>query len=293
MFFTRSTLALLSASCLASAAFAQAPAAPAANAPVTRDQIPALVKDALVNNPDILNEAIKKLQEKQEEDAKAQAREAIGKNKDALFSNADSPVVGNASGDVTIVEFFDYHCGYCKQLFPSISQLLDEDKKIRVIFKEFPVLSEDSVTASRAALAISRIAKDKYFAFHSELMSASGKFDEKAIGAIAKKLDIDMTKLKAEMAKPEIAAMLDKNRELGEALGVHGTPAIVIGNDLFPGAMPYADLKKAVETARSKPATPAAKAPAPAAPAAAPAPTAAPAPAPTAAVPAPATPAKP
>ncbi len=269
----RFLLALLSASCLVSTvAFAQTPApaaatptapASAANAPVTRDQIPALVKEALINDPSILNEAVEKMRDQQEADAKKQAKEAIAKNKAGLFSDAKSPSVGDAAtADITIVEFFDYHCGYCKQVLPSITELINKDKKVRVVFKEFPILSEDSVLASRAALAVNNIAKDKYFAFHTAMMAGKGKYDEKFIMDEAKKLGIDTAKLKAEIASPDISAMLDNNRKIGEAIGVRGTPAIIIGEEFFPGAMSYADLQKAVDGVRSSAAKKPAAAPA-------------------------------
>lgn len=280
---------LLSAYLFSSAALAQeppimpakpaTPPAPAASAPLTREQIPALVKEALLNDPEIITEAMQKLREKQEHEAKKQAKEAIVKYKDELYNDINSPSVGDVqTADVTVVEFFDYHCGYCKQVLPAITQLIKEDKKVRVVFKEYPILSEDSVLASRAALAVSRIAKDKYFDFHTAMFTSKGKFDEKTVMEAAKKLGIDTAKLKSELAKPEVSAALDKNRDVGEALGIRGTPAIIIGDEFFPGAMPYEEIKKAVDAARSakkaqevkqpeaKAAAPVVVAPAPAAP---------------------------
>ena len=122
---------------------------------------------------------------------------------------------------------------------------------MRVVFKEFPILSEDSVTASRAALAAYRIAPDKYFAYYTELMNGSGKFDEPFLLSAAKKAGIDEDKLKAEMAKTDITAELDKNRAIGQDVGIHGTPALLIGDRMVSGAMSYEDLKKAVDEARN------------------------------------------
>lgn len=269
--FASATLALLSATALAeeTAPAAKAPdapaaaaspaapaaAAPAANAgsqPVTRAEIPALVKEALTNDPDILMSAIAKLRDKQAAEAKKQEKEGLAKNKAALFSDDSSPSTGAANPDITIAEFFDYHCGYCRHQLPVIKQLVGEDKKIRVVFKEFPILSEDSVLASRAALAVNNIAKDKYFDFHQALMAQQGKFDEKVIMDIAKRLGINTGKLKTEMDKPEITAALDKNRAIAEDLGIHGTPAIVIGDEMIPGAIDYDGLKKAIADQRTK-----------------------------------------
>lgn len=256
----RLIVALLSSSILVSSvAFAQAPApaapatpvAPAANAPVTRDQIPALVKEALINDPSILTEAIEKVRANKEAESKKQAKEGVATHKNELYSDPNSPVVGAADADVTIVEFFDYHCGYCKQLLPTIAKMLETDKKIRVVFKEFPILSEDSVLASRSALAVNRIAKDKYFAFHTALMAVKGRYDEKTIFDEAKKLGIDTAKLKVEIAKPEIDAILESNRKLGEALAITGTPVTVIGSELNSGALPFDMIQKIVADARA------------------------------------------
>lgn len=252
---------------------AQAPSA----AGVSRQELPALVKEIILNDPDIVMQAIQKLREKQATEAKQKAAEALSKYKDELFNDAASPSIGDAkTADVTLVEFFDYHCGYCKHMLPDLAKLVKEDKKLRVVFREFPILGDDSVLAAKAALAVNRIAKDKYFDYHSVLMKTQGKFDEKALLDAAKKVGVNADKVKAEMAKPEVAAQIEKNREIAESLGIRGTPAIIIGNDFTPGALSYDDMKKAVEAARaSKPAEapPAAEKPAPAAekPAAAPA----------------------
>ena len=233
-----------------------------ANAPVTRAEIPALVKQALMDDPDMVMQAVQKLRDKQAADAQKDAATALQKHHDELFNDAVSPSAGDAkTADVTIVEFFDYHCGYCKQLFPSMVKLLDEDKKVRILFREFPILAEDSVTASRAALAVSHIAPGKYFEFHSLLMKSSGKFDEKMLAEMAKKVGISGDKLKEAMKDKDITAQLDANRALADDLGIRGTPAVIVGDQLIPGALPYDDLHHMIDDVRSgkgtKPATPA------------------------------------
>ncbi len=220
---------------------------------VTRDQIPALVREALVNDPEIIVEAMKKYRDMKESDAKKEFRENLVKTNNDIFKNPDSPVAGDIkNADLTIVEFFDYHCGYCKRVLPDITRLLQEDKKLAVVFKELPILSEDSVTASRAALAVHRIAKDKYLEFHTALMKMNGKFEERQLLDIAGKLGIDAKKMKTEMDKPEITAIIDKNREMATALRIEGTPAMIIGSELLPGAAPYNVLKQAIEKARAE-----------------------------------------
>lgn len=236
----------------APAAPAAAPAAPAADArPVTRAELPGLVREALMANPEMIKEAVQKLREKQEAENKQKTDAAMGKYKDALYNDPDAATVGPKDADVTLVEFFDYHCGYCRHMLPAVAQILKEDKKVRFVFKEYPILSEDSVTAARAALAVNRIAKDKYFDFHSALMKLEGKFDEKALFAAAKKLGISADKLKEEMAKPEITAILDKDRSMGGELGISGTPAIIVADTLIPGAIPFEELKKVVANVRA------------------------------------------
>jgi len=221
------------------------------NAPVTHAEFEALLHETLLNNPEIVMEAVKKLHDKHMEESNKQMQESLSKHKEELANDTLSPSVGDAkTSDVTVIEFFDYHCGYCKHMLPVVTQLLNEDKKVHFIFREFPILSEDSVMASRAAIAVYNIDKEKYFDFHTALMKFSGKFDEKSIADIAKKVGVDPKKLKKEMANPEITDMLDKTRAIAEDLGIRGTPALIIGGELLPGAVPYDDMVKVIENAR-------------------------------------------
>ncbi len=264
MKFSRFTILTLSTIALPFAAFAQADApaaapaiatpAPAAapNAPVTRAELPALIKEALMNEPEMIMQAVQKMREKQEAEAQKKTSDAIAANKANLYNDPDSPSVGDEkTADITLVEFYDYHCGYCKHMLPTITQLLKDDKKVRVVFKEFPILSEDSALAARAAVAANRVAKEKYFAYHSALMKHEGKFEEKNLLELAQKEGIDSAKLKAEMAKPEVTAVLDKMRKLGADLGVRGTPALILNDHFLPGAMELDDLKKVIENVRA------------------------------------------
>lgn len=245
-------ISVLSVSSFLSTAVLAQSAAPADdNAPVTRAQLPALIKEILLKDTSILIEVAEKMQADQEKEMTGKAKEVISKRKDDLFNDASSPVAGDPKGDVTVVEFFDYHCGYCRQALASIKELMEKDKKVKVVFKEYPILGEDSKTASKAALAVNRIAKDKYFAFHQALFAVKGSFSQDVVVAEAKKLGIDAEKLKAEMAKPEIEEILKKNSELGLAMGARGTPAIIIGDGFYPGAIPYEMMKKAVDETRS------------------------------------------
>lgn len=224
-----------------------APVAP----PITREEIPALVKKALLDNPEILVEVAQRYRDKQEAEMQKKASEAIVKNKDVLQNDKGSPFIGNPNADLTIVEFFDYRCGYCHQLTPALMKLVEDDKNLRVVLKDFPILSEESLNASRVAVAIHRIAPDKYSLFHQELMKGSPKLDQKSLMDTAKRIGVDTKKLDAELKNPEVDAQLDKNRKLAEELGIRGTPGLIIGNQLIPGAMSLEELKKEVAKARA------------------------------------------
>lgn len=227
-------------------------AASAQEKPLTRSDVEAIVKQYIMDHPEVLIESVNQMQQKMQLDRMKKAAEAITTRKDEIMNDPDSPVAGNPSGDVTVVEFFDYNCGYCKRMVPIISKVMEEDKNIRFVFKEFPILSATSATAAKAALAVYRMDKEKYFPFHSALMKATGSMNEEAIMKIAESLDIDTDDLKEEMKKPEIEQEIDKNHKLAEALNVSGTPAFIIGEQFLPGAIDEATLREAVKEARAK-----------------------------------------
>jgi protein-disulfide isomerase len=240
------------------AAFAEV----AASTPLTKADIPALVKEALMNDPEIIMQALEKLRTQKAEEAKKEASKALSEINDKIFKNPEIPSVGPANADVTIVEFFDYHCGYCKHFAPELDKLLASDKKLRVLYLDFPILSEDSELAARAAIAVNRLDKTKYSAYHAALMKQQGRFEEAGLIELAKKLGVKGD-LKAEMAKPEVKAAIDMHRDLAQKLNISGTPALIIGKDVIPGAMSYEELKGLVDNVRNpkaeKPAKPDAK----------------------------------
>jgi protein-disulfide isomerase len=158
-------------------------------------------------------------------------------------------VAGNASGDVTVVEFFDYACSHCKNIEPTVKQLLTEDRKIRLVYKEYPILGPASIVAARAALAAR--AQDKYLPFHDALMVLEEPLTEATIFRVANQIGLDVDRLKTDMAAPAIAEAIERNYALGQALGINGTPAFVIGDDVAPGAVPLARLKQFVTRARA------------------------------------------
>ncbi len=218
---------------------------------VQTNELHNIIREYLLKNPAILNEMIATLQADERDQQDKQAREAIADNAKQLFHNEDDAVVGNPDGNVTMVEFFDYNCGYCKRSVADVIRLTEEDKNLRVVMKEFPILSEGSMIASRAALASRK--QGKYWELHLAMMAASGVIDNEAtVMSIAAEAGLDVTKLKADMAADAetIEKSINSNRALAQSLGINGTPAFVIDGTLVPGAMPYEQLATSVKTVR-------------------------------------------
>lgn len=224
----------------------------AADAPLTRVEVEKIVRETLQKNPELVYDALMDVQKKHYEDEQKQKSASLKSYGKQLYNDAADPVIGNPKGNTTIVEFFDYNCGYCKHLFPTLTQLIKDDKEVRIVLKEFPILGASSMAAAQAALAVHRIAPNKYFDFHSELMTGNGALDEARFMAAAKKLGIDEAKLKAEIAKPDVAAQIAKNNTLGKAVGIGGTPAVVVNEELIPGAVDLNTLKAKIKAAREK-----------------------------------------
>jgi protein-disulfide isomerase len=193
------------------------------------EAIQGIVKDYLVKNPKVLREALtelRKLEAKEIEKEKNKTLTSFYKGDTPLSSNN-----GSGKGKVTLVEFFDYNCGPCRQAFQTLSKVLEKEKNFRVVFVDLPILSQQSVTAAQAAIAASK--QGKYFKFHSQLMSHPGMVTEKVIFEAAKKVGLDVEKLKQDMATPEVAETIAKNHKLASYWGINGTPSFVIGDGIM------------------------------------------------------------
>jgi protein-disulfide isomerase len=186
---------------------------------------------------------------KDELNRKADAGEVLNDHRSEIFDDPATPVGGNPQGDVTIVEFFDYRCPYCKQVQPLLQALLDQDHKLRFIYKEMPVLGSASVVAARAALAAWR--QGKYEAFHIAMMGTKGQITEGTVDKIAASVGLDVNWLKQDMANPEILQALKINLALAHALNIHGTPGFIIGNRILAGALDLDTLKNMIAAARN------------------------------------------
>ncbi len=215
-----------------------------------KKEMKALVREYILENPEIISEAVALLQDKEEKAKAAGVVAAITKNKAALFNPPEGTVLGNPKGDVTLVEFFDYNCGYCKQVFPTLMETVKEDGKVKLVVKEFPILGNPSVVASRAALASRK--QNKYTEFHTAMLSHRGSLTEETIMKIAADVKLDVKQLQADMKAPEINEVLSKNHQLAQALGIEGTPAIIVGETLVPGALQKDHLKELIAGARKK-----------------------------------------
>jgi protein-disulfide isomerase len=218
--------------------------------PAQRKAIEQVVHDYLMQNPEVLIEALRGAEAKLSRDADAKASQALVERQHEIFADPATPVGGNPDGDVAIVEFFDYRCPYCKQVQPSLQKLTQQDPKLRLLYKELPVLGPASVTAAHAALAAHK--QGKYEAFHREMMAARGQIGDDTVYKVAGSVGLDIDKLKKDMASPEIEQALKDNLALADALNVHGTPAFIVGDRIVPGAVDFDALKDMVADARKR-----------------------------------------
>jgi protein-disulfide isomerase len=229
------------------------PAAPAESARALTDaqraDVQALLRRYLIENPGIVVEALEVLQAREHASEQTRARQAIQDNYAQLVASAGDPTIGPATASVTIVEFFDYQCPYCKNVTEGLMTLAAQDPDLRIVFKELPILGDTSVVASRAALAAVR--QGKYAEFHVSLMGQRGKLTLDDIEKAARTVGLDLDRLKRDMQAPEIQAVVQANFRLAQTLGVNGTPAFVIGSQLIPGAVEPAKLRELVARARA------------------------------------------
>lgn len=215
-----------------------------------RSQIESLIEDYIVNNPEVIVDAVRRYQAEQriaEEAAKAQRLVEL---QEQLENSETSPVGGNPNGDVTLVEFFDYRCGYCKRVHDTVVNTVKADGNIRLVYKEFPILGPASMTAARVALAVHFAMPEKYKAFNDSIMRSRGSLTEERLFQIAEDFEISPDTLRSAMEDPRVEQEIRHNMALAQALEINGTPAFVIGNRIVPGAVDAETLQKLIEEAR-------------------------------------------
>ena len=215
-----------------------------------RRQIDKQIEDYFMRNPEKLEQALENMQAFMEDRANRQQAEALLQNADKLYRDEADYTMGPQNAPITIVEFFDYNCGYCKRSFAPLMEALEENKDVRLVFKEYPILGELSYLASSTALAIND--KMKYLTYHSKLMTHSGRVSQAVVEKILGELKLPPQKLQADARSDKYVLQLAETRQLADAIGVNGTPAFVINGQLFPGALNKAELTQAIKFARAE-----------------------------------------
>ena len=210
----------------------------------SKADIEKIVREYILHHPEVLLESVQSQRDHERVEAEVRSEGAIVSNHRELFDNTSSPSAGAPDAEVTIVQFFDYKCGYCRQVAQTVPKLLDSHKNVRMIFKEFPIFGPESDIASRAALAAAQ--QNAYLPFHRELMNWSGRVTPDAIEEIGRKLDLDVARLKADMNSKEVDVALNRNRNLANAIGVQSTPSFVIGGRLISGALDLTAFEKRI-----------------------------------------------
>jgi protein-disulfide isomerase len=195
-----------------------------------------IIKDYLIKNPEVMIDVQNALDEKAQKEQDAKLKTFMSQNGKAIFRSPGSSVAGDPNGDITVVEFFDYNCGYCKRGLPEVQTLLKDDKKIRFVFKELPILSKGSEEAARVALAVKRQDGSKYWAFHQALLGSRGHADKASALKVAQSLGLDMGKIETDMESDAVKKELADDMQLAKNLGINGTPHFLVGTKSIPGA---------------------------------------------------------
>ncbi len=216
--------------------------------PAQRAQIVAILRQALTSDPSILRDAVTALQADEAARHDASARDQLARLGPALTAQAGDPVEGNPQGDVTVVEFYDLRCPYCRRMLPVMAELLKRDARVRVVLKDIPILGPDSVLGARAVLAAQR--QGGYAKLQSAIMQGGKQITPDTLHAAATASGLDWDTLQHDMADPAITARIEANLDLAHQLGVEGTPAFVIGRQMLPGALDLAELQGAIAAAR-------------------------------------------
>jgi protein-disulfide isomerase len=219
--------------------------------PEQRTALEAIIKDVLLKNPDIIQEALVELEKRQQQAQVDSQKQVLVTEKAAIFDSPHSPVAGNPQGDVTIVEFFDYNCGFCKRSLVDMQEILKQDQKLRIVLKDFPVLGPESVEASRVAVAAkSQLRPDRYWAFHVALMSSRGRVNGARAIEVAREHGANVDQLRRDMESAQTRQIIEETVVLGDRLGLTGTPAFVIADEIVFGAVGVEQIKTRIDAVR-------------------------------------------
>jgi len=216
--------------------------------PAQKEALGGVIKDYLMENPQVIFDAIEEHRMNEEAKQQEQAANAIKDNLSKLTA-AGAPSIGPADADVTIIEFFDYNCGYCKRVIPDIQAITAQDKKVRFVFKEMPILGPTSLAAAKWAMAAHK--QGKYFEYHTALMEFRGPKEDKQLEKLAKDVGLDIDQMKKDANSSEVQAMIDADVALARTIGINGTPAFIVGETLYPGYIGEDGMLNAIKEARA------------------------------------------
>jgi len=218
-----------------------------------RQEIELIVKDYLLRHPEVLQEVVAELEKRQAAAESDRQKSAIAEYREALFNSKHQATLGNPQGDVTLVEFFDYNCGYCKRALADKLALLKSDPKLRLVLKEFPVLGPGSIEAAQVSIAarMQDPAGKKFTQFHEKLLTGRGQADRARALAVAKEVGFDMARIESDVKSAEVRQSLEEVMRMAEALGINGTPTYVLGESIIPGAIGESALRQQIEARRA------------------------------------------
>ncbi len=216
-----------------------------------RTEIEGVIKDYLLKNPDVIREVLVEMERKQKADEESARSKAVTDLAPQLFNSTRQAVLGNPNGKITLVEFFDYNCGYCKKALDDVAKLVKAEPELRLVIKDFPVLGPGSVEAAEVATAMRNQAKgDKYWQYHTKLMQTRGQIGKTQALAVAKEMGADMDKLAKDVANPETRASLQEVMALADKLQLSGTPTFVLGDEVIVGAVGQDELRTRIGNMR-------------------------------------------
>lgn len=245
MKYAELAIGLLIGTALGGAIIATSAPAGAAGNGMSKDEVRAIVLDVIKENPQAIIDSLQNYQDEQRDQQTSKANDLLKDPtvQDAIYGNEHAPFVGPKDSKKTIVEFFDYNCPACKMQYGEIAKIVDKDKDVKVIFMEYPIFGPQSEANSRIGIAVFRLAGDKYFDFHSKMMTHEGRVDEKTALAYAHEIGLDPAAVKKEAQSKEVANILGQKRELGNKLQLSGTPTLVVDGELIPHAASQEDLE--------------------------------------------------
>ncbi|MBY0360492.1 MAG: DsbA family protein [Phreatobacter sp.] len=216
-----------------------------------RARIESIIRDYLLKNPEVLQEALVELEKRQAQAEDRARAAAFSANRQALYRAPNQVVLGNPQGDVTLVEFFDYNCGFCKRALPETLELLRSDPRLRIVLKDFPVLGQGSMEAAQVAVALKlQISAPKYLEFHQKLLGGRGQANGARALEVAREVGADMARLQRDMQSPQVRDTLAENMRLAETLRINGTPTYVVGDEVVVGAVGLEKLRENLARAR-------------------------------------------